>query len=430
MMKEVEPKSPDNFRIWSYPVFYLALGYVWLEFSNPVLAIELQIVTRIPNSALAICLCWLTMPRHLKSIRITDNPVKWAVPFLLIATINIPFVVLEQDRTIIELISTWFWVLMLTPIIIRVLSTESGREHFLWFYVAGVSILCLLFLRATMLGLYDFGRYEFSHTTIAGPLISAVPLLLGYVFLKHGFARLILIALGIVFLIVSIPLGSRATWLIIPLEIILMSIYLPKERVLLAGFLVVCCFFVFLSFLSLEQVYSLPVIEKMDKGWKKTVQWEEDSTIWKRVGMIEKTRMILQDRPLLGVGYSNRSFASFDAGDFYIFDRLAAARRIEAHNTYLNILGGTGILGFFAFLYYLIKVYGVYRRIPRSIWRRLDCSSFIVVIIGNFIFYLSNTTNFFEIVRITSFIVAISLFSQRKSTEQEGLPCNEGTRNH
>ena len=63
---------------------------------------------------------------------------------------------------------------------------------------------------------------------------------------------------------------------------------------------------------------------------------------------------ILKRYPFFGIGYSNNSFASYNSGFLMVGDREVIAGQIDAHNTYLNILGTTGILGFIcAFLYFL-----------------------------------------------------------------------------
>ncbi|MBL7047501.1 MAG: hypothetical protein ISR95_07765, partial [Candidatus Marinimicrobia bacterium] len=88
----------------------------------------------------------------------------------------------------------------------------------------------------------------------------------------------------------------------------------------------------------------------------------------------------------------------------------ARVRKYDAHNTYLNILGGTGILGLLAFLYYMRKVFLVFRRLPVSSWKRLEYGPFIVAIVGVFLDYLFSTNPFSHIVNKTSIILALYVY--------------------
>lgn len=404
--------------VFRHPLFSLLLGYVWIEFANPILANNLQIIPKIPNSAIALVFCWLTMPLYLKKISFNWVPVKWAIPFLLLATINIPFIELERDRAIIDLTSTWFWVLLLPPVIMKTLSSESGREHYVWFTIFSTAFLCLSFLQVLGSGSYDFGRYEFSHHTVAPSMISSIPLILCYLFLKRGLARWAMLIILAIIMITSIPLGARSAWLIVSVEIILTLLILPRTRLILAASLTAACLFVVLSLTSIRTIYSFGALEHLDKRWSKTLEWQEDSTVWKRFGMVQKALMMLQERPLLGVGCSNRSFASFDAGDIYFLGHFAAVRRVDAHNTYLFLLGGTGILGFSAFLYYLRNIWKSVRRVPRSRLLSPGCGGFLIATLGNFMWFFASTVPFTEIVISTTILLAVSMYSTRSSSTE------------
>ena len=54
--------------------------------------------------------------------------------------------------------------------------------------------------------------------------------------------------------------------------------------------------------------------DTMEFRIRKTKEWREDDVNYKRLGMIIKAKMLLEERPFLGVGYSNRSFAAYNAG--------------------------------------------------------------------------------------------------------------------
>ena len=119
-MKNRLSKSIDvnSFNIWKYPVFAMSMGYVWLELLNPLIGFKLQLIPMVPNSAIAIIILYFIRPDYIKKIYVLNKTVKWALPFLILATINLPFIDIEQERSIKELIMQWFWILFLVPLAI------------------------------------------------------------------------------------------------------------------------------------------------------------------------------------------------------------------------------------------------------------------------------------------------------------------------
>ena len=415
----------NNFRIWDYPLFAFFLGYVWVETINPLSGYFLQIIPKIPNSAIALILCYQTRPNFIRQIRVPFNPVKWTLPFLIIVTINLPFIQYAQYRSIVELISTWFWILFLLPLMVRVLATQSGRWHFVLFSVISLVLLVIHYYLAFFLFQTSFQGLELSYHHISQSVIFLFPVLLGYIYLKKGFPKFFLIFSLIITLLIAIPAGARVMWLILPIELILMTLFvLPKSRFMASGVVVATGLFISLSFWDISDIYSDSVFDQLEIRKRKAIEWEEDSTVWKRLAMVEKTKMILNERPFLGVGYSNRSFGSFDAGDVEFMGHLAKVRRIDAHNTYLNILGGTGILGFLAFLYYMRKVFLVFRRLPVSSWKRLEYGPFIVAIAGVFLNYFFSTNSFSNIVHTTAIILALYIYQYNLQISNTLLPEN------
>ena len=88
-----------------------------------------------------------------------------------------------------------------------------------------------------------------------------------------------------------------------------------------------------------------------------------------------------------------------------VMGRFAMIRKIDAHNTFINLLGGTGILGFLAFLYYMKKVFEVYRNLPSKILKRLDMGPFLISVAGTQIWYMVNTHPFSHIVQTTGLLL-------------------------
>jgi O-antigen ligase len=397
--------------MWDYPIFAILLAYIWIELTNPVIAYSLQIIPKLPNSAVALIFCYMIRPDFIKQIRVPFNPAKWALPFLFLITINLPFVQYAQSASIIDVVSTWFWVLFLSPLMIRVLAIPSGRWHFIFFSTIGLVILSSQYYIGLFSGRFVFGEVGLTYHHLALAAIPLFPLLLGYLFIKKGMAKLFIIVSLIIMLVAVVPAGARSMWIIMPIQLIYMVLFvLPKSRLVISGIVVAVFLSAFLSFGSLSDIYSNSALLNLETRIRKTREWQEDSTVWKRFGMVIKTNMILKERPFLGVGYSNRSFASFDAGSVEFFEYTAAVNRLDAHNTYLNILGGTGILGFSAFLYYLWKIFIGVRKIPVNSLLGLESGAFIVAVVGMFAFYFVNTSPFHQIVYTSTLAMALHAY--------------------
>ena len=203
---------------------------------------------------------------------------------------------------------------------------------------------------------------EFSRNHLISSVATVFPLLIGYSFSLKGFKKILSILCLIFILLASVPAGSRTLWIILPLELILLYFFvLPKNVVLVWILSATIPLSIFFSIFGLGDFYSENAIYNFQFRIRKLVELADpdlrDHTVIKRYGMIRKTQLILEEYPLLGVGYSNRSFASFDAGSAFFGDRYIKLGRIDAHNSYLNLIGGTGLLGLAGFLYFLMKIF-------------------------------------------------------------------------
>ena len=400
-----------SLKMWDYPLFSISLAYVWFELINPIASWYLQVIPKIPNSAICIILSYFFRPKLIKDIIVPFNPLKWALPFLIIATINLPFIDLEQKHSIIELISTWFWVIFLIPIMIRVLATPSGRWHFLIFSTISLLVLSSQYILAMYSFQFSLGEFDLTYHHLAPGVIAIVPIIISYIFIKKGFRRFFLIISLLGIFMTIIPAGSRAIWLIIPLELLLLLIFvLPKTRIIIISIVIGIGFSLFTAVINVDTVYTYETQDFFETRVRKLTEWREDITVWKRLGIIRKTQMILEDHLLLGVGYSNRSFSSFDGGEIDVMGRWAKLRRIDAHNTYFNILGGTGILGFFAFLYFCRKVMIIIRKLDVSIYKRLDMGPYIISVIGTSIWYMLNTHPFSHIIQTAALVMGLYIY--------------------
>lgn len=381
----------------------MLLGYVWLELINPEIGAALQLIPKIPNSAFALGLCYFFIPDEVRRIKVPFSMLKWSLPFLLIATINLPLVQYAKFDSTVAVISTWYWAVMLPPLMMRVVASETGRRHFAMISLVGVLIICIQYYYSLNSSIGDVQRGN-----MAIGVITVLPMTIGYIYLSSGIKRNILIISFLIMNMAIIPAGSRSSWLILPVELLLLMLFvLPKARIMFSAVTVGILVLTMSLLIDISDIYSSEALSHFETRLRKAREWEEDNTIWKRAGMLVKTKKILEESPLFGIGYSNRSFAMFEGGDIEFMGRLAKVRQIDAHNTFLNILGGTGILGFLAFLYFMFQVLVRMKDLDQDAWRRLDVGPFIVGSIGMFLRYAVNTHSFSHIVYTCSIIMAL-----------------------
>ena len=400
-----------NLNIWKYPQFSLLLGYVWLEQVNPLIGYNLQLINKVPNGAIALLLAYLVIPAPIKRVVVPFKPVYWTLPFLIIATINLPFVERNQLDTIVELTSTWFWVIFLFPLSVRVLATPSGRWHFAFFTTISITILSIYFLVALNRFSFGVGSININRHHLAAGVILILPIIVGYIFQKKGLSKLFLIGcLGIIVL-GTIPSGARSAWIILPIQFFLLFYrVLPKRNVpslILVLFFGLPLFLVFSQSIT-SRIYSDVAIEHFSDRIGEARNWKEDQTLFVRAAMYKKTWLLLSERPLLGVGYSNRNFAYYKTvNEVNILGVDTKIKGRDAHNTYLNIIGGMGILGFLAFFFFARKVYKKYLSIDHSLLQRLDVGPFLVSVLGILAWYMINTHSFAHIVFISSLVLGV-----------------------
>ena len=386
----------DKFRIWEYPIYFLCLGYTYIELSNPILAALAQVIPKVPNSAFTVIICYFFVPRFIKEIKVPLDIFKISLPFLIIAFINIPFITAEQTSSIQQLTATIFYMIFFVPQVVKLLSIKTGRDHFVLFNTIGTLIICVQFYISINMNIFfKTETIEFSRNHLVSSVALVFPLLVGYSFLLRGYKKILSILSFLFILLAAVPSGSRTLWIILPLELILLYLFvLPKKTVFVW---VISAFFPFLIIFSIfgrSDFYSESALYNFQFRIRKLVELADpelrDGTVIKRYGMIRKTQLILDEHPFLGVGYSNRSFASFDAGSAYFGNRFIKLGRIDAHNTYLNLIGGTGLLGLAGFLYFLLKILRYVKLISKKSIKKIDCGAILVSSLGALI--LLNTT--------------------------------------
>ncbi len=374
----------DKFRIWKHPIYLLCLGYTYIELSNPILAKVIQVIPKIPNSAFTVIICYYFAPKFIKGIKVPLDIFKISLPFLIIAYISLPFINYERTSSIQQLVATTFYMVFFVPQVLKILSCRAGRDHFVIFNTIGTLIICAQFYISINLNVFlKTETLEFSRNSIVTSVALVFPLLIGYSFQLKGYKKILPILSLLFILLASIPSGSRTLWIILPLELSLLYFFvLPKNRVFIWIISASFSFLIIFNIFGLDDFYSESAIYNFQFRIRKFTELADpdlrDNTVLKRYGMIRKAQLIISEYPLFGVGYSNRSFASFDAGNIFFGDRLIKLGRMDAHNSYLNLIGGTGLLGLAGFLYYVMKIFSYIKIINRRSIKKIDCGSFLV----------------------------------------------------
>lgn len=385
----------DKFRIWKHPIYFLCLGYTYIELSNPILASIFQVIPKIPNSAITVIICYFLVPKFIKGIKAPLDIFKISLPLLIIAFINLPFIS-DQTSSMQQLAATFFYMFFFVPQIVKILSTKTGRDHFIIFNTIGTIIICIQFYISINMNLFfKTETIEFSRNHLIQSVAMIFPLLIVYAFQLKGYKKILPILCLLLIILASIPSGSRTLWIILPLELILLYLFvLPKNAVFAWTIAISFSFFIIFSVFGISDFYSENAIYNLQFRIRKLVELADpelrDNTVLKRYGMIRKTLLILDEYPLLGVGYSNRSFAEFDAGSVFFGDRLIKLGKTDAHNSYLNLIGGTGLLGLAGLLYFLIKIFPYVKLISKRSIKIIDCGSFLIS--SSCVLILLNTT--------------------------------------
>jgi putative inorganic carbon (HCO3(-)) transporter len=195
-----------------------------------------------------------------------------------------------------------------------------------------------------------YGMYE-NHNDYSFIIIQIVPFLYMYRKVVHGTgARLLLGAALIACMVGTLLSLSRGGMLALVLEfglIILIGMEGRKRLLWLPVLVIVGAAAIGLQWAKRAE----------NQGSYYTAEDAENSRmeLWRAA-----TRMVLE-KPLLGVGRGLFYEYARDYGEIS-YDN----RGKNTHNTYLEILAGTGLIGFFSFVGMLWKVIGALRRAPSS----------------------------------------------------------------
>lgn len=243
------------------------------------------------------------------------------------------------------------------------------------FWQTGGSLTDYSMVRARSLhqGYPEFGTY----------LITVFPFLLVSFFAFSGRRiRWIFAVLSILNLFSIYLTFGRAMWLAAGAELLLVSWFLNRKKIVLVG-------------LSVILIFALAIPKSV---WfhGETLPGQQEWNLEKMGGtggdLVEVWRLalnFLKERPFQGVGYGRNSFSEA----FPDFRASHQPLLWHAHNTFLNIVFQTGLQGLLAFLWLIGAIlYYAFRRskVASSSWTGMFNLSLMVMVIGFFI------RNFFD----------------------------------
>jgi len=293
-------------------------------------------------------------------------------------------------------------LLILIPVVIKVLSFKDFRYLLVVIYNFSLIILSILWSFFILFGTQKIGGVPLTRSVISPIIIYGWPLIFSYFFITKNLKMKLFFLVGIILCtFTAFALAQRALWVILPIQFFLISFFILSKKNIFKVLISVSTVILFSLFLpnnpisnSNDSQYS----DYMEDRIRNTTDVLEDGTLYVRLAMYIKTYEILKRYPFLGIGYSNNSFADFNAGYLMVGDREVIAGQIDAHNAYLNILGTTGLIGLTCAFIFFLKIGSLYKKIRYFNKGNLETTSFFISMIGVLLWMLISSIEWSVIV--------------------------------
>ncbi len=390
----LEPARDRGFLAAS-PLFAALLVAVWLLHFIPIFEAAAKLVPLIPTSAFLLALCYAVAPRGFLEMNIRIRPVAWAIPYAMAGAFSIALAV-SPLRAVKDVASDWFWLFFLFPLMVKLLSTSSGRRCFsVALPAVALAYLAYWFIVTRKSGFVD-ELMPLDHNDVGLTIVTAFPFCVAWFCRERKFVRSTAwLACAAAMLGLSLPLGSRSTWLVLCVEVVLLLILVmpraSRKTYLLTGLIVFVVLECFLETRSLG-LYSAPARDYARKRFSKLSAYSTDASFYTRVGCYAKAWEILKETSWLGAGLGNRNFTLARVERVVVLGREVNVRKRDAHSFYLSTLGEIGILGFLAFLVFFGNVLYRWRRLPGQYWRSPDTGPFLISAVGVLLYLLVFTS--------------------------------------
>lgn len=388
-----------RFKLSKHPLFFLFFTITIFDFYNPFFAAYFQIIKYIPNYAISSLLCWIFMPKQIRNIPSKFLASYWSISVLIFAIINIPFIEYAKYQSIIEIIAAIFNIVLILPLILGCLVFRNLRYVFVLSHCIITITLCLIWLLIINTGNPIIGGISVNRHFLTPILIYSIPMIFGYIFIvKNKLFQTTLIFGFVLSLVTTVFLGARSAYVIIPLQLFLTLFFLFSRNNFYKFFLYIIPIMLFFLFFNINNFGSSEAIDYVKKRADKTTNFTADGSFWLRLTLAKKSYEIFKKYPLLGVGYSNNSFASFNAGYMNIGDREIIVGKVDAHNTFFNFFATVGILGLLGGFAFILKTFFIFKKIGKKYKKNPETGSFIVSIFGIFLWCFFATLSWDSVV--------------------------------
>lgn len=202
-----------------------------------------------------------------------------------------------------------------------------------------------------------------TQNSFAYMLVLSTPFIMFYLIEKYSRSKVLFFSTGII--IIALASGSRTGGAIVILEILLLlfigKIFSKNSLIKLFPFLVILIIILFLSFNSLKPEISdfIRIFnpELADLINNTTDVLEKDKSWLERKQYILKGLLIFEEHPFLGIGASYFKYYWVDMPVIPALGKsLDFLNRHSPHNSYIQILAGSGIFALVTFLFIQLKV--------------------------------------------------------------------------
>ena len=283
----------------------------------------------------------------------------WLCCFLFVQVISVYYGGLDA---VFEEFSFWLPFFMFMAVSVLLIRDDVALNRYIWGMSWGcLFVVCYGIYMAIFEGGYSEGTYEntgragayglyLNHNDYTFIVIQILPFLFTLRRIETGFFRRLILLLGMLACVLGVFLSlSRGGILALVLEftLILFIAMKGKRR------------FLWLPVLAVVAVVAVAYLWKA-RAENQPGDYDAKAAESSRLEFWESGFLMLEKHPLLGVG--SRRFAEYSR-----FYGEATSFRIgrNSHNTYIEILAGSGILGFVPFaLFVYLLVKEMYRRPP------------------------------------------------------------------
>lgn len=275
--------------------------------------------------------------------KLVGAPQNWLIALLLAAVVLSNFVAIVPTTTL-ERTFKFVRILSLYIVVINVVRTEKDLKSLVWVFLLS-GFVCALY------GCYSYyfnpallsedGRVTGTMddpNEFTGAMVARLPLVLCLLRVEKRKMRRLLLIVGVGIVLFGIVRAeSRGGFLALGLALVLFALC-QKRRV---------TWLVIIGLIALVLLSTMPLSLQERLGMLLYEDQNLDSSLTRRMTYQIYGLQLFGKHPLLGVGISG--FAEAYARSEYRFWQAGSVRRV-AHNTYLEILVGTGLIGLLPFM--------------------------------------------------------------------------------